>query len=339
MQHTPNNLDTGSDGANPSIVGRSAEFDALTQELENEHYLYIYGPKGSGKTHLTQHALQELPDQTTVCSLSCITHNTQYKVLNALYGALTGGELSSGYHTAQLTNAITEALPDHDLVLVLDDIDFLLLNDGNDLLYFLSRLDQQRTPRLVMLSANHPELSTQIDERIHSSLLPHTLYLRPYTKDEATQVLNTRTDDWLHQPVSADVLAHVAAATANIQFVHHWLTVAEDIVDGEITENVVQLVRSDARQRYQQRLLDPFTMHHDLLMDAIELLAADTEPLRSGAIYGWYRDLCHQNNTEPRSTRRLSDYLKHLELLDLIRTEYQYGGEDGKTRHVWLQEF
>jgi len=325
----------------PELIERSTEYDTFVGGLvhNSEQYLYLYGSRGTGKTLLTCHALAALPDHTTRCYLSCITHNTHYKVLTALYTALTGEKPTTGYHTAQLSEAITDALTGQDLVVVLDDIDFLLLNDGSDLLYYLSRIDEEHAPQVMMISANHPELSEQIDDRIYSSLLPYTVYLGPYTEDEAIHVLDIRVDDWLNQSVTDATFSHIATSSSNIQLGRHWLAVAAEIVDGEITEDVIRLVESDARQRYQQQLLEPFTQHHNLLMDTIELLAADTEPIRSGAIYDWYRDLCHQNNTEPRSTRRLSDYLKHLELLDLIRTEYQYGGEDGKTHHVWLQEF
>lgn len=330
------NNTTGSNSSDnrPPLIGRTAEQDALSDGLENEQAIYLYGAKGTGKTHLTRHALQE---RTDVCYLSCLTTNTQYKVLTALYSALTGEEPSTGYHPAQLSNAVIEQLTDQNLVLVLDDIDFLLLNDGSDLLYLLSRLDQQRTPQLVMISANHPELSTQIDDRIYSSLLPSTIYLEPYTEDEAVQVLNARAEDWLDQPVTADALSHIAATTVNIEFAYHWLTIAAEIVNGDITVDIIRLVEGDARQRYRTALLAPFSEHHHLLLDAIDLLTADIEPVRSGAVYDWYRELCTQNETDPLSTRRLSDYLKHLDLLDLIRTEYRYGGETGKTRNIWLQ--
>lgn len=341
MQRLSNSGSRGSARSLPDLVERTTPYETLVDNLvhNTEQCLYLYGPKGLGKTLLTHHALRAVPERTTVCFLSGITNNTQYKVLNALYRALTGDELASGYHTAQLTNGIVEALPDNDVVLVLDDVDFLLLNDGTDLLYFLSRLDQQGRLRLVMVSANHPDLTTRIDERVYSSLHPYTLHLDPYTEEAATRVLNARVDDWLTQPVTMDALASISAMTSNIQLGYHWLTVAEEIVDGEITETDVQLVQSDAHQRYQQERLTPFTEHHTLLLNAIELLAADTDPLRSGAIYDVYRDLCKQKGIEPRCTRRLSDYLKHLDLLSLTRTEYQYGGRAGKTRHIWLEEF
>lgn len=76
-------------------------------------------------------------------------------------------------------------------------------------------------PRLVMLSANHPELSTQLHERIYSSLLPSTVYLEPYTEDEAVRILETRVEDWLNKHITAAALAHIAASSPNIQLGRH----------------------------------------------------------------------------------------------------------------------
>jgi cell division control protein 6 len=39
------------------------------------------------------------------------------------------------------------------------------------------------------------------------------------------------------------------------------------------------------------------------------------------------------------STRRLSDFLKQLELLDLIDADYHYGGREGKTREIEIKDF
>ncbi|QLG61903.1 Cdc6/Cdc18 family protein [Halorarum salinum] len=322
----------------PDLVGRSDEYDALVDGLlhRRDPALYLYGPKGGGKTFLTRHAVRVLPERTTVCRLTCIQYDIQYRVLTALCNAVTDSDFRTGYHTAQLTSALTDALADQDLVVVLDDIDFLLLNDGTDLLYSLSRLPQQ-TLRLVMLSAIHPDLATELDERIYSSLLPSMIYCEPYTEVDVVHILNTRGHDWLDNEVTDDAAASIAATTPNIRLAYHWLTLAGEVTDGRITEDVVRLVQPDVRQRYHAKLLAPLSAHHRLLLDAIELLTADTEPVRSGAVYDWYRERCTQTQTSPLSTRRVSDFLEHLELLEVIRVEYHYGGHAGKTRSIWLQ--
>ena len=333
-QHQPQQA-----GQLPTLIKRTAEYETLLDHLthQNEHANYLYGPHGSGKTLLVRHALRDLAPDTTICYLSCLHTNTQYKVLTALCETLTGTEFSTGYHTAQLYTAFTQALADHDPIIVLDDIDFLLLNNGSDFLYFLSRIDHQVTPRLVMISAAHPDLSAVLDERISSSLQPATLSLAPYTETETIRILDARVHEWLTQNVTREALAAIATTSQNIRLGRDWLTLAAELTDGPIRKDIIQLTRADAQQRYRTNRLATFSVHHRLLMQVIEQLASETGSMHSGGIYEWYQKRCAQHGRDPLSTRRISDYLKHLECLGLIQAKYHYGGQDGKTRHIQLQ--
>lgn len=187
------------------------------------------------------------------------------------------------------------------------------------------------------MSANYPDLAPELEERTYSSLQPVHIKCPAYTASTTQHILTERAADWIDQNVTDDALSHIAATTANIAFCQHWLTTAEEITDGPVTADIVKLAHPDALQRYRTACLADFSEHHQLVMDAIELLTADTEPVHSGAVYDWYHRLCIQTGTTPLTTRRISDFLKHLELLGLIRAEYHYGGGDGKTRDIWLQ--
>lgn len=324
----------------PALTGRTAEVSKLCESLiqQRESTVYLAGPHGAGKTLLVRHALRDLPPQPTVCYLSCLQHDTQYKALTALCETLTGESFKTGYHTTQLISAFTQSLTDHDLVIVLDDIEFLLLNDGCDFLYYLSRIDHQLAPRLIMVSANQRKLSAVLDERIYSSLRPVTITLEPYTAQETIRILESRVQDWVNQEVSRDALAAIAATSQNIRLARDWLRLAAEITDSPIREEMIHLTRADAQQRYRTNRLANFSIHHRHLMQVIEQLAAATDSMHSGTVYEWYQKCCSQHGINRLSTRRISDYLKHLECLGLIQAEYHYGGHDGKTRHIQLQQ-
>lgn len=333
-------LDSPLDGTSPShIIGRNDEYRALTDALieQETDALYLYGPKGSGKTLVTRHVIDTLSPQTTVCYVSCLHHDTQYKVLRTLYETITGKELPTGFHTTQLYNAVTEALPSNDFLLVLDDVDFLLLNDGDTLLYVLSRMTHQHKPGLLIISANHPDLATQLDERIASSLLPSTITFDPYTAEEARRILEQRVNTPLSQPVTDEALEQITTISTNITLGLHWLNTAGKHTEGPITADDIAQTRTDAIQQYREDLLATFSTHHRILLETIEILTADVEPVHSGSVYKWYRKLCARSGIEPFTTRRISDFLTHLELLNLIDVEQYDGGTHGKTRDIRLQ--
>lgn len=80
-----------------------------------------------------------------------------------------------------------------------------------------------------------------------------------------------------------------------------------------------------------QYLLDEFTPHHRLLYEAIDRLDEEEDPpFLTGTVYQEYREHCETADVAAPSERRVSDFLTHLELLDLIETTRHYGSAKGK---------
>jgi hypothetical protein len=107
-----------------------------------------------------------------------------------------------------------------------------------------------------------------------------------------------------------------------------------------LTENTVQNIQQQSCQRYAAQILDQFTPHHQLLHQTITELDEENEDsntIQTGEIHQRYQELADSYEQEPLSNRRISDYLKHLELLNLIEATYHYGGKNGKTREIRIQ--
>lgn len=321
------------------FVGREAEQDALTEifgvETETRlQHLHVYGPRGTGKTHLLQRLLTTFPPTFTTSYLSGITQNTQYKALERLYRQLTGRELGTGYHIADLQRRVDEQLT-LPTVIVLDEIDFLLLNDGDDLLYFLTRLDHTA---VVTVSANRPSLEPVLDDRTYSSFRPQRLILNAYTSGEARQILADRARKALRpQSMHRAALTDITSTTQNITLGLIWLQEAAAAADQQITRDVAEATAETAYYKYVTHLLADFTPNHRRLYDAIDRLTqSQVDLITTGAVYDEYSEHCETAGVTPLGERRVSDFLDHLELLDLIEVTYHYGGPKGKTREIQL---
>lgn len=326
------------DAAVHQIIGREDVLDELRTALldRDGDHLHLYGPRGSGKTLLATSVLEELPSSNTMCYISGIEADTQYQVLLELCNQLTETRFQPGYHPAQLINRATAALAKQNVVVVLDDAEFLLQNDGSTLLYSLSRLDPGVQPRLVLVSNVNHRLDQHLDDRTASSFQPHRLTFDPYSTREAQAILA----DYAtvrNQEVTDSGLNAIATATRNIRLGQAWLDRVNEVCgDVSATIDLVQTVRGDALRRYHTELLHPFSRHHAVLLRAITGLTQAKGMVYTGDVYERYRALCRFQAIEPFSTRQLSDYLVHLDLLGLIRMEYFYGGVQGKTRRIWL---
>ena len=323
------------------LVGRETEQDTLTEAFGVEtkthlQHLHVYGPRGAGKTHLLQRFLTTFPPTFTTCYLSGIDYRTQYTALERLYQQLTGTELGTGYHVADVQRRIDEhlTLP---TVIVLDEIDFLLLNDGDDLLYFLTRLENTA---VITVSATRPTLKPVLDDRTYSSFRPQRLTLNAYTPGEARQILADRARKALKpQSMHRAALAEIASTTQNITLGLLWLRVAATAADQQITRDVVQDTAETAYYEYVKYLLNDFTPHHRRLYDAIDRLAQEAGEMTTGVVYDEYHEQCETAGVAPLGERRISDFLVHLELLHLIEVTYHYGGPKGKTREIQLVEW
>lgn len=296
--------------------------------------LFVHGPRGTGKTHHLLSQLEDCPGSAVSCYVPCHRFDTQYKALKQLYRAVTQEEPADGHHTAALQRTIENRTRATEVMVVLDELEFILHNDGDDLLYFLSRLDTDLS--LVLVSTTIDDLGDHLEERTFSSLQPETLTFEQYTAEQAYTILAERARAALEpQSIHRQALTHISSTVQNLLFDLHWLRTAAEAAGGVVTENLVVETRERAYRTYVTELLDPLSEHHDLLHQAVtELWMEREERLLTGDIYDQYQDLCTVYETEMLSHRRISDFLTHLEYLELVDADYHYGGDQGKTREI-----
>lgn len=324
------------------LIDREPEQETLAEAFAADtdtrlQYVHLYGPRGTGKTHLVKQFLTTFPSTVTTCYVSGRPHDTQYKALDRLLQQLTGEHVGTGHHIADLQRRVQQTV-NLKTVIVLDEVDFLLLNDGDDLLYFLTRLENTA---VITVSANHHSLKPELDDRTYSSFQPQVLTLNPYTPRQVQQILADRARRALRpESVERAALSQMASTTSNIAIGLCWLRTAAEATDDAVTRDLVDEVQPTGYATYVAELLDDFTPHHKRLYETIDLLDQDgAETVLSGTVYEAYRDRCTDTSVTPLSKRRISDFLTHLELLGLIEATYHYGGRKGKTRELQLVDW
>ena len=314
-----------------NVLDRETESEQLLKTSERMENVHIHGPRGTGKTLVAKKQLEELDSNT--CYISCQEQDTQYKVLKHLINELTSKTVGSGHHTSELQRILKNRIDVIETTVVIDELDFLILNDGDDLLYFLSRMKADLG--LVMVTANHRELRDQLEERTFSTLQPRRIGFEPFTGEEIYKVLAERAKNSMKpRSLRREALTYIASSTQNLSAALTWLRVSAQQAENVVTEEHTRQMISEASQQYTAYQLRNFTQHHRLLYQAIDQLEADQQKVRTGDVHLKYRELCQTYNLQPLSDRRTSDYLKQLEQLNLITSEYHYGGRKGKTREI-----
>lgn len=317
------------------IINREQEQQLLSENLERRN-LHIHGPRGTGKTHLVRKVLGEAEART--CYISCLKHDTQYKALQKIISQLSKNEVESGHHTSELQRKVEEHVEVLDVVIVLDELDFLLLNDGEDLLYFLSRLPNQ--PKISVITANTKELQEQLEPRTFSSLQPQRVQFEPYTGEQIYEILADRASKSLeNRSVHQNAVTYIASSTQKTEIALTWLRLAAKNTEDTVIEELVKELQAEAYEIYTENKLRHLSQHHKYLYQAVEELSEEKGPVvNAGDIYQRYQTITSERSDKALSDRRISDHLKQLEQLNLITAEYHYGGKKGKTREIRLND-
>ena len=209
-----------------SITDRESERKALKQALNSIHLpnILLHGPRGTGKTLLTRQLITQLEDDIQHHYIDCTHHNTEHKALRKLHTSITGEDTPQGFHTSKLQRKIEKQLKHVRHLIVLDEADFLLQNNGNSLLYYLSRINKPANLGIIIVSAHTASLQSQIDERTYSTLQPRRIGTEPYTSEQVYQILSERARQSL-EPTSLhhEALTYLASATENTKLGLHWL--------------------------------------------------------------------------------------------------------------------
>jgi len=329
-----------------TLTDRDSLRNQLTDRIqavrsESSKNLILQGPRGSGKTTVLRSVTEDITDRTPVCHIECHRHRTQYQVLQQLWNNLDWNDFPSGRHTSDLQRRVESRTSQTPLILILDELDFLLLNDGDELLYFLSRLEHSSNILVIGVLSSLSDVASLVDTRAYSSLYPEEVTVEPYTADDIYKLLAIRARQ-AFQPRSLhrEAITYIASSTQNAAQAIHWLRTAAEESDTVIGEEVVRSCRRAAHQAYIEQLLEQFTEHHQTLHRITRELASDHgAPVRAGAIYEEYEQTASKVGEDVLSRRRISDFLKHLEALNLIQVDYYYGGEKGKTREITPKSF
>jgi len=187
-----------------------------------------------------------------------------------------------------------------------------------------------------LISGTNADISDLVESRTYSSLQPRGIQFESYSNKQVYDIIAQRASQSLKpRSLHSNAASYIASSTRNAEIALTWLRTAVKHADDAVTESHVHQVTEKARRAYIRRRLQQLSRHHQHLYAAIEELSKEAGPvIQTGSIYNRYETIAGEKETEPLSNRRISDYLKQLEKLDVIEAEYHYGGEKGKTREV-----
>ncbi|MDV3292910.1 MAG: orc1/cdc6 family replication initiation protein [Nitrososphaerales archaeon] len=313
--------------------------------------LLLYGKTGTGKTAVARYVLSKLKGEAAgpglvVAYVNTRLANTEYRTLAELGLALkiqipfTG--LSIGEVVARIFREVQARKTS--LILVLDEIDYLVKAFGDGILYEFTRSSERLSPGFLSLVgiSNDLKFKEGLDPRVLSSLSEEELVFAPYTVDELREILNDRANAAFRRSTVRASAINLCAAIAGSE--HGDARRAVDLlrIAGEVAEREgLRQVEDSCVTKASDK------MEHDRVEEAIRSLPVQNKAIlvaasrfqsgtNTGELYIAYNSLCKRMGIEALTQRRVSGILAELDLLGLVEASVVSKGRRGRTKRIRL---
>ena len=317
--------------------------------------LLLYGKTGTGKTAVTRYVLDRLKAEANNPNLVLAYVNTrladgEYRTLAdvARFLNLTKEKQIplTGLAIGEVISRISDNIKSNKkkVVLVLDEIDYLVRLSGDDILYAFTRSGERLSPGFLALVgiSNDLKFKEGLDPRVLSSLGEEELVFPPYTVDELREILTERAKVAFRPLVASQAAINLCAAMAGSE--HGDARRAIDLlrIAGEVAERegLRQIDDSCIRKASDKMEIDrvdeairSLPVQNKAILAAISRFDGGTN---TGELYLAYSNLCRRIGVETLTQRRMSGILGDLDLLGLVEASVVSKGRRGRTKKIQL---
>lgn len=317
--------------------------------------LLLYGKTGTGKTAVTNYVLSKLKVEANNPNLVLAYVNTrladgEYRTLADFARFLDLKKEKQIPLTGLAIGEIVDRISDNirsnkkKVVLVLDEIDYLVKLFGDDTLYAFTRSGERLAPGFLALVgiSNDLKFKEGLDPRVLSSLSEEELVFPPYTVEELREILTERAKVAFRPSVATPAAINLCAAMAGSE--HGDARRAIDLlrIAGEVAERegLKQIDDSCIRKASDKMEVDrvdeairSLPVQNKAILFAVSRFDGGTN---TGELYLAYSSLCRKIGIEALTQRRLSGILGDLDLLGLVEASVVSKGRRGRTKKIQL---
>ena len=320
--------------------------------------IFVYGKTGTGKTavmkfvlgRLSQKAAQfNLPVNT--CYVNCKTAGTEYRVFSSLCDAVGVNVPFTGLALGEVFDRFKRGVDTQKqvFIVVLDEVDSLIKQRGDILLYELTRINEAlRHAKITLVGiSNDLRFKEFLDPRVLSSLSEEEIVFKPYNAAELQDILLQRARLAFQDQVLPEAAISLCAALAAAE--HGDARRALDLlrVSGELAEregsprlNEEHIRQAEKRIEHDRmsEALKNLPLHSKLVLCSVFLLsrAQTLNGCVTGNIYEIYSELCAQAGMSSLTQRRVSGLINELDVIGLLNTQVVNMGRYGRTKKIRL---
>lgn len=317
--------------------------------------IFIYGNTGTGKTAVAKYVLSHLETKAKMYGVpvkfsyvNCRMTGSEYRVFASLCQSVGISVPFTGLSVDEVFDRFRAGLDAAKtiFIVVLDEIDALIKNRGDQLLYELTRINETLNKSKVSIIgiSNDLRLKEFLDPRVFSSLSEEELVFRPYDASELRNILLERSKLSFYDGVLSEAALNVCSALAAAE--HGDARRALDLlrVAGEVAERqgakmiLDEHVREAERHIEHNRVVEALrnlTLHSKLVL--LSVYSLNKSSVTTGEIYDIYNELCGELGVGLLTQRRLSTLLNELDAMGILNAKVVSMGRYGRTKKIRLE--
>jgi len=243
---------------------------------------------------------------------------------------------------------------DQTIILILDEIDSLIKKNGDEVLYILTRQNQEfKKAKLSMIGiTNDLGFINKLDPRVRSSLGEEELIFPPYNAMQLQDILRERSkigfeNESVEQGVIEKCAAYAAQEHGDARRALDLLRVAGELAERTGVKQVETLHVDKAQEKIDEdrviEIVKSQPRQSQLILFSIFNCSGTQRDLRQKTAYvqtadiiNTYQGLCKHYRMKPLTQRRVSDLIAEYDLFGIITTKVISKGRYGRTRTVEL---
>ena len=322
--------------------------------------IMIYGKTGTGKTAVLNYIGNELKkadeneERCKYIYVNCEVVDTPYSVLYNIGNQIIIEDNKripfTGWSFEKVYSEIVEYLNTMNKVflVVLDEVDKLIDKKGDNVFYFLAKINENLISSKVSLIgiSNNMKFMEVLEPKARSRMGGESIVFPPYTTIELEDILRERIKEAFDENVIEDsVVSYCAAIAAKadgdarvaIDLLKTAADIAERNGDSIVTDAHVKSAKNSLEYDLMSEAIRTLSPHSKMvLISIIKNHENGNKTMTTGDVYKSYCYIADIVGVSPLTQRRVGDLINELDSFGIVTASVCSFGRAGRTKVIEL---